>query len=729
MLTDRKVQVFDMDFAQKMQFLSQATVEQLQDLTRAWPGCPRWPLSHRRMQLGLEKALPSRLAARAYPLAHCLKQLEQAHHPRLQQVWLAILQQTHPQGAIQELIRLLASAQDPLAEGVAWGLARFGRQILPDLKERWPGAWLRMRERICQVLWYLGPRAAPCLGWMGKQGGEWALAAYYAMGEAGWPALLALRRRPLPMPRECLDALAQMALGFEQEERHYAVQCLGDPQPGYLKERTALLQALTEDEDPRVVEQALLALRRGSLPIPARAICAALVSPDGDLRKAATEILWASRGDGGEAIAELGDYLVALPESQLTRVLEKIEVSGETLDCLLPLLRSPDWRTRRAALQAFLRLGGKPQVIEFLLQDAEVSVARHAAEALLQRRVYEPVMKELHRPGVLAAVGTSFFLLQLLHEKGPAAVEPWLRGLDWVDHSPDQAKKIRDQLSLESIRWDRWPHFNDVQRKTALALMSLHRRVPPELMEELRRGQLCEPALLEAVFQNLSPGQLESLMEDCPEWAGRVPHFRGPDRATWDLLLTRVKDSSEAARTLSAWLHNPLTHPWLEELEPAFCEGLEEGEARQTLEGAIAREVLTWLEDPPSQRRQQWALYLVHRPGAGHHALRYLHRWAEEIPTESLRAAWQRVLREAPYPIRMLALTLLKTSPDWLHPLAEQMGPDPDPVVEARRLVIVARLGGGTTRVPLENDEAQADETGPSADRGEHTGGLSPDSP
>lgn len=440
-----------------------------------------------------------------HSLGNCMRGIREALHPQLRLVWLLLLVENHPHGAVQELLRVISSPGESslnygeLAAACAWGLAQLGRDILPELRERFARAPEAVKDFLCQVLWHLGPKAHGCEAWLADYDSPWCRAVLYRLEGFGWKLLLQRRVWPLWIDRDSLAALAELAFSLEGDDRWYALRALLGWGP-HFAEVEPLLKALARDQNAELAEGALLVAQylgmgRFDTPLPGREVLAARLyfgepapaSDETSLHTALRKFTQKPTVSGQYEIIQ-DFYYLELP-LQL-EVLEAVRGFGlpdhQSARALLDIVEFPHTAPIRvAAVHAYLTLGGKVAKFVTLLADPNLQVRQAAAQSLLKVADPESVLEHLEDPVVQAAFQQESHFFRALVRWDPLdfqRLEKRLRALGLT--------RVLENLKLESLKWSRFDHFTAVQRQVATALIHYHQRLPDELVEGVANGEV-----------------------------------------------------------------------------------------------------------------------------------------------------------------------------------------------------------------------------------------------
>lgn len=683
-----KAPVAELDFAQLLFGLYQSDADQVAELPRRWPRCPRWQLKQRRMELGLDRDLRRRCWTRRHSLERCLKGVAGSLHPRLQEVWLVLTVQ-HGEACLPGLLRLLAHPHDDVAEAAGWALAQLGRVILPDLRERWSYASAGLRDRICQVLCFLGPAARGVENWLGKHCTDWSRALCYRMRDFGWRPLLEWGESPVWLNEECLDALAELAFSQEKARRLYAIRVLGDWGPGYEK-RTRILRALVGDADPDVAARALMCMQTLELDPGEDARLRALIGPSFSLRT------WAVRSfaerlnvrDTSELAYQ--KTLLRLLDSQyrlpMLRILAaQAEPDPGDAGLLSRWLSDGDPRVRHLCLQVCFRLRASSEVVAAGLDDTDDSICLQATDILVKQRGFRFVFSRLGRLAVRQRVAADYLILDGLDQVSAKH----LRQLRTVDD--DWSQQILKQLDVSRVRWENWKNINAVQRRTALGLIRLHQRLPKELKALLRAGQVNDPELWglwmdtdrrpQVVFQ-------QYLKVENPD----LSLARRLGRAGWDMLVDLLSLAAVAEMRSWMWAQD-VARDWVIEIGPALMVRADSEAVSHALAAAVASALLNE-NCPVEERKLPWAMELATRTGSAVAALRYLQRAVDGLTPGLLEEVLFRALDHPQTGVRMQAISILRNTRSQTASYFRQRPPDPEPRVRLRTLCLLHEQGG-----------------------------------
>lgn len=672
-----------LDFALKLFRLYQSDDQ----LLRA----PFWHQLQRRVELGLERDLMLVNFKRRPSLNTCLAGLCSAWHPRAQQVWMVLALQAHGERCLPEFMRLLADPRSDLAEAAAWGLARFGRAILPDLRERWRYAGPTLRDRICDCLCFLGEQARGAERWLDNHCSDWSRALCYRLGPFGWPPMLRWRETPLWLTDESLAEVAALAFGQVEADRFYALRVLGDWGPAELPARTRLLAALLDDAEAEIAHRALRCLERLQLDPGDEAMYRALTSPHPRLRSWAIgryiELDHPPLQD--EQIVELLGQPGLYPKVLLL-VLKRAEprwrkplldaVSAPAAGAeLLPWLSDPDLEVRRAALSACRRVGVPAASLGNCLEDSDPQIVREILEWMLRERAFEPLLARLDNRSLRQTLAERYTLLEAIDRVT-------LDHLRQLGRYRDAAsREILKQLRLEAVRWKDWARFNATQQSTALGLLQLHGRLPRELKELLSSGIVDDPVLWQYWAElSRSPREVIAALRRRPHRLGVAPRL---GRAGWKLLVGLLNAELSLALSsvalLRSWLsRDPGPVEWVLEAGPRLLQNVRTEAVSHALAAALAETLLT----EPEPRKLAWAVELARRTGSAVAALHYFQRDCDNLPPERFLALLLEALQHWQPGVRMLALTILRTGRLDCAEALRRLPPDPDARVRLRTL-------------------------------------------
>ncbi|MBT9585204.1 hypothetical protein IV102_17805 [bacterium] len=664
---------------------------------------PRWMVLQRQVELGLEKDLLSRQWTRRHSLERCLDEIPLALHPRLQQVWLVLAVQGYGERAIAGLIALLSHSNQEVAEAAAWGLSRLGRIILPDLRDRWESASVLVRDRICQILCYLGVQARGAESWLGSHQTEWSRTLCYRLQEFGWRTLVAWRVKPVWINQDSLQALAALAFGHDLDDRLYAVEALEDRGPGTKR----LLRTLLGEGDEEVAWRALQCMERLGLEPGDAALRQALLSEDRRLRIAVM-----GRYVGGE----LGDmalepliYQKALlrmfdhgDDSWRLRALSVLSEQGvvapRDAERLLPWLAHKDPQLRRLSVAAYGRMAGSPQGLEFLLEDSLEEVCLTALGLLVRQQCWGPILAHLGRKAVLRVVAEGYLMLQALERVDQVhLLQLRALGRDEDEELRDLSTRVLAQLDLERVRWKNWNSFNECQLGTALGLMRLHGVFPEGLKSLFLQGavehlQVWKNWLSRTDLNEVREALRGHLSSALPGSA--LVALRGRGKDGWDLLLEWVEGPQhlalEAVFELRRWMgEEEAAREWMLERGPQLLEGVTCEPVCQALAAAVGQTLLHQ-SSPVQERKLPWAVELATRNGSAVAALGYLQRAGADVLDQVL----QRALEHPQVGVRMLAVSILRRSRRDCADLFRLRPPDPDRQVRLRVLSLLQEQGG-----------------------------------
>lgn len=692
------------DFGQRLYALARAGPCELLEWQPRWAELPLLPLVWRLRQLQLTDpgCLPGRLSRnwlrwqrphRPHSLQACLRGLLRADSWEARLTWLWLLLEHHPQSAIDELISLLRHSQPEIAEVAALGLGLSGRQILPEVRDRWTCAGQSERDAICHCLWYLGPQARGCLNWLGIQQRPWAKALYYAMEQHGWSALLELGDSPIWLDHDSLEALAGLVFAVRAQDRRRALQPLRGWGPAAHR-GFVLLEFLAEDEDPEISQRALQELLVASQGLPPELLQRGLLATNPELQALACRAL--IRSQVGPQRLEFEDLQrtsirqrVLLrsrqcwPAPWAERVLTHLSQHAESDPDLARELLEPE--LDRLALHVYLRLEGS---ISEALRRSPAEISRLLLVELMSRLRWQEVVDSLVSSHMLEVFAEEYGMLRLLDARQFGLLSLLEERLRFHLCNPDAelvraARRLLAQVDFSCVRWEQWPRLRCQQTDTLLILMEWRGRFPKELVQPIREGRLSHRPLLKALIR--THPEAESILLDCLDHCppGERAHIRESLEhfgvTSWLEMLDSLAEAGESWQHFSQELFSVRGSQRLSFLLDQDPESLP-----QTPSAALAQalaESLLHVGTPLDERRLSWARCLARLPEAGHCPIYYLLR-AGQPGLEAVLELFQHPDAR----IRYAAIVCTRFAyPDWAW-LYRSLPPDPDPENRLRML-------------------------------------------
>jgi hypothetical protein len=697
-----------------MYALFRAGPAELLEWQPGWAALPLLPLvwSLRRAGLGEGGGLASRLARmwlrwkgphRRHGAAACRAAIEASLNWEARLTWLFLLLEGHCHRAADELLPLLRHRDEELRQLAALGLAQLGRQILPDLKERWSSAQLAERDAICQTLWYLGPQARGCLTWLGQPDRPWSRALYYAMEQHGWPALLALGDLPLWLDEASLERLATLVFSTRKQDREQAIVALGGWGPGQAKAMT-LLKFLIDDSESTIADEALRRLLQQPGKPDLQCLQRSLLHSDPGLRVESVRRLihehpeWhLSLGGGVSSFVHQKVVIRSLhscDHTWLTKALRHLSKQAipdreHAAEVLTLLDRAP-----LEVLSAYLSLGGPTEALVYICLEGPLEPALVIFEEWCSRGCWDHVLLCLGREELLEWFMQKVGLAKFLYDEGQHSVLTRfieeLQSLRIREDSPvaDLASQALGVLELSSTDWELWPHLEVQEIQKLLLLIDWHREFPERLVTLIRAGRVFDQASLQALVRH-SP-EAESVLVDClrncPARGHSVVYelLSGFGLSAWLKLLDHWSNLETGKRELAVSLCNLSEHKVEYELLHRGPDVLP-AHTPKVVRIAIAGKFL-YSGAPAGPTRKAWALYLARFAESASCALHYLWRCYSEQADQLLHE-----LLASPDPLlRYQAIVWCRLhNPEWMWVL-RGLPPDPDPENRLRVLELLA---------------------------------------
>ena len=687
-----------------------------------------WSLSRARLVEGTDLASrlariwlrwnPNHRACSRHTTDACLRGLLDAPSWEARLTWLLLLLEGYGDRAADPLLPWLRHHDEEMRQIAALGLGQLGRQIIPDLKDRWTCALPAERDAICQTLWYLGPQAHGCLQWLGEHDRPWPRALYYAMEQHGWPALLALGDLPVWLDEASLERVARLVFSTRALDRERAIIPLTGWGPARSK-AVALLRILAQDPQPDIASESLRKLFQVSEQPGMATLQLGLLSRDEPTQLEALKAL--ARSQSGWALSnqfsplDMHAHLTRQKALVRSRVLWPSPWPEQVLDYLTKE-GVPDsglahemlqGEITQAGVQAYLRLDGALQPLVALCQEGPDSSARLIFGELLSQQRWPEVLECVGRPELLEMLHGGYVLLQLLNSKKFGQLTQYEKRLRAQLESPDAevadwSRRLLAQLDLSQVHWDLWPTLKPNQIDTLLLMIEFRNQFPIELVTPIREGRFSQRELL-ATLVRTHP-QAESILLDCLE------HCRVADRdhirqslrnfglSSWLSLMEVLAEGGEAVEFLHREFASITGGQRVEHLLQRGPDFLPEHLPRALARGLA--EALLYSGAPPDHRRFPWAVRLSQDANAGHCPIYHLYRSGEA----GLKAATELFRHQDPR-VRYGAIVCARFAyPDWVW-LFRSQPPDPDP---ENRLRVLEHLH---CKVGLtENEWAQLEE-------------------
>lgn len=507
-------------------------------------GLPVWPAAWALSQQLSEEQLasfpsasPQRLAltmqrrkarrAGPHPLDHCLHQSARALHPVQRLAWLMVLVESHGEKAIEPLLKSLGVALNrpspfvELGEALAWALGQLGRDILLPIGDRFKDAPFLVREHYCQALWYLGPQARGCQGWMKAQHTEWAEAVLYRLEALGSDALIERRRVPVWLDNKSLDQLADLVFSQEPGDRLYALRALDGWGPAR-SQAARLVRATLADSDEEVVLQAwrtLLSLGE---------------------RPEASDVSRALRSQHGQLAQLANDHCALLlgPQPPMDSLEASVADKDEFLvDLALARLLARPFPSDR--LRRFLAL----------LNRLHAEQQRQAARWLVRSDWWAEDWARM-----VELEPANSYLLDAIAERADATIQLYLqpalrqRLVSRLEGIPG-GEELKKQLQGDCLTWERLGELRSERRNQALDAILKTGELSEPLLQPILEGRAIHPESLELLVK-MSPGELlESRL--------RTSFAASPSQARqhFDQALRLLED--KGWETLLSWLRDP----------------------------------------------------------------------------------------------------------------------------------------------------------------------------
>ncbi|MBX3169489.1 MAG: hypothetical protein KF760_18960 [Candidatus Eremiobacteraeota bacterium] len=629
--------------------------------------------------------------------------------------WLLLLLEGHGERAIDPLLELLRRGDEEIRQLAAVGLAQLGRQVLPDLRERWRSAGLGEKQAICQILWYLGPLAHGCLDWARNFDHPWARAAFYAMEEHGWPALLATGNAPIWLDQRSLESVGALVFSTHEADRSRALAALGGWGPAEGQARQ-LLEVLARDPVGSIAQAALEALLQQAGPISQGTLQYALLQAGGKNRSAALKRLFGSAPEIGSLAQQRGliRTLRFWSVDWSEQLLDHLELYGlpdpESAHRLLPL-------DSEKAVRVYLQLEGDVQPLLTLARQGPIELAR---------LIFHRLWKEQNWDGLAVCLERSEFLEIFLHQDILGEI---LR-LREFDHASrlvlalhrlrkserqsisEWAGAVLQSLEVARLDWPEWGRLGPEQQERKLRIMEWQRTMPEGLVRAVRRGVSPGRRFLDLLAEHHVEARdilLQGLAR-CPSAARAefIDPLRRFGTATWCALL-ELPCIEEFDRVLAPQLHSP------EVQDSLLARGPQAGASFSPILRMTAAESLLNSKAPADEGRLAWARELIAFPESATCALYYLLRCFRD---EGRQRLLELLDHENPR-MRYQALAAARfTLADWPQLLLSRPS-DPDPDIRRHILVWLASKGDLTDEEsaqvkrllepPLRRDEPRED--------------------
>lgn len=678
----------------------------LHALEACLPDWRDWPAGEERELLKILGASPH-LRGRNCSPAECERQIAAALTPHARLSWTLCLLRRHGENAAASLLRLLVTPRPSPAhwralQGVAaWGLGRLGRSILPEIRDRWKSACMSTRDRLCQALWYLGPRARGCETWLRQHSGTWCEAVLYALRERGNVSLYERGAVPLYIESALLERLALDAFSpcaLDRRRAAYALYGYG-PNTGQVG---PIYAVLARDEEEAVRRFAWTTVAALAQPVASDTLRLGLLSPESEVRRCARHCFVEQHGPPTdvwfEAIGRQDKELERLAELALEerpagvvvlrqlkhfdeKCLEQALTYLRTVDDLTvtpeleALLQHPRAFVRRAALELVASAGRAFPLLLPLLNDPEEPEIRDRALHVLMDRADSDGLAELLRRqsgAVIAILDERLSRGKELTWKLSPALRKTLEDLCQNTDSRIATAALRVLRCLGPVggKWSEALRERG-RRDSAAHLM----RVDPEdLLQSMRAGKLITPDSLHAVVDSFKGERLTQFLKHCFVNCTREDRgfFESPLQRLraegWQMLRELVghedrEVAEDAVELLGKWLQasGALYQLWQE--EPALLRVPRHDPVRTRLAELLA----SYLLQPPAPVEPwilAWALALGESPSpeVAARAVASLGRFRRLEPDE-VKEALLRHLKSPFAPVQEAAAALLR---EWL---------------------------------------------------------------
>lgn len=518
----------------------------------------------RRLAFFLRARMEREVPTTGPALQRCMAGLRGATHLHTAFAWASRAVELYGERALDGLLEVLLRGRtrhEP-CEAAAWALGRLGRPVLGEVRQAFRQASRGTVFWLCQVIWYLGPTAAPLVDLLEQRAPD-------PVVDAAW---LATERCPIWVTTESVAWLAGHLFGFDPQARIVAAAALGGFGPA-LDQAEELLGFFLNDPDPSLRKAAVASLLALERPVGRRMLP---LLNDRFLGGLARQAVLADP-DRNQLVRQ------ALQGPDWREALDLLDfVELNPLRDWLELLHSPyDW-VRMALVDRMRSLEGAREALGALVQDPmpEIRQMLVGQASLDQLRI----LAQDGDPGVASLAQQQLLTDGTVEDVEGLLASPSESMLGWLarlERPPETALAALPRI--ENPR----------------TLVALEKWLTPECEPSLRRALGSAPELARtwaALVSFECCRELFEAQEEPLRYAAALAMERWPERAAE---IPTEDPSERVCQALDTCLA-AVAHPGLECL-PGWVDSPRAGLARIGLHQILAR----WAEGPPRRAEME----------------------------------------------------------------------------------------------------------------------------